>query len=53
MNEAFLLGTKLTRMTPATHWNVEKSTTFPSATDFVGPPGYGIYHSVLLMSLAL
>lgn len=55
MNEASWRGTKLTRTIPATHWRVETSTTFPlaSALIYLLLPGFGTYHSALLVCPAL
>lgn len=54
MNEAFWPGTRLTRMTPATHWRVGRSTTFllTSVPTFLLPPGSGTYLSALLVGPA-
>lgn len=51
MNEASWRGTKLTRTSPATHWRVEKSTTFPLALHltYLLPPGSSTYHSAPLL----
>lgn len=50
MNEVSLPGTRLMRMTPATHWRAEKSTAFPLASTLICvlPPGSGTSPFVLL-----
>lgn len=55
MNEASWPGTRLMRMTSATHWRAEKSTVSPWASALIYPllPGSGTYHSALLVCLAL
>lgn len=48
-NEAFSPGTRFTRMTPATHWRAEKSTTFllASVLTCLLHPGSGTYRFAL------
>lgn len=50
MNEALWPGTRLMRMTPATHWKVGKSTIFPLTSMLTSllSPGSGTYLSALL-----